>query len=595
MIPPLSRTTAQPPRVQRLFTLFTTLSPILPIQLNTTTNLNQQSLQSFAEQTISITRSKIQELKNENPDRRLILIGMHSSSSLALQVSLVEQVSGVICFGFSYNTVHGPRGYPDDHLLKVNCPILFLIGQNSVRASEEELEIIRDKLNQNSTLQQTVTVGGADDFLRISKKKRKFESLTQEMVDNLIVDEIADFAQKCIQRPLMPQVSKHSDLSRHVDSSTGQGRKRKNSLDDSEGPKLTKVSKLKAQSNHAASSNDLTERAVQSIISEISSEAKPYLIQRGEANSKSVKKTNFINLQHNKKLAEGSLQLSQKITSSISRGSAKGKFLPLAQNLQKSNNFSPPKFTIVRSAAATPSTSSVATSSQSYLIEKEVGDTNIYDMPVVFADSDGNVVANQGNLQEGNMGKLVFKSGQHVIKNSNVKITSSSAAAATSNHQKPLVTLTKNKNILIQKPVQNKLLVLNGIVGRHVPAQNVIIPSQAIQTGQMIKVQQKTISHQAIVRDAATGKKIEILDQTIIKPASSGLNPPKNVSFINLADSKTNKISISNTNLRPGQLIVKTSNLKPITLTGTKQFGNITVNKFIASIKPINNKPTADK
>ena len=118
------------------------MSPILPIQLNTVTNLNQQSLQSWAEQTISITRSKIQELKNENPDRRLILIGMHSSSSIALQVALVEQVSGVICFGFSYNTVHGPRGLPDDHLLKLNCPILFMIGQNSVRASEEELEIL---------------------------------------------------------------------------------------------------------------------------------------------------------------------------------------------------------------------------------------------------------------------------------------------------------------------------------------------------------------------------------------------------------------------------------------------------------------------
>lgn len=600
----MPRVPSQPPRIQRLFSLFTTLSPILPIQLNTVTSLNQQSLQSWAEQTISITRSKIQELKNENPDRRLLLIGMHSSSSIALQVALVEQVSGVVCFGFSYNTVHGPRGLPDDHLLKLSCPILFMIGQNSVRASEEELEMIREKLNQNSLL-QTITVGGADDFLRISKKKRKFEGLTQEMVDNLIVDEIADFASKCVQRPLVQ--SKHTtdngSVNRLVDSSTSQViRKRKNSLDEFEMPKLTKVTKIKTPSINS-SSNEMTERAVQSIISELG-ESKSFIVQRGDTTLKPVKKVGgnsqyYLNMQSKK--VEGAHQITQKISSTIPRHtsiahtsvlSTKGKLLPLTQN-PKLNNFSPPKFTIVRSSV--PSSTS---SNQSYLVDGGSAEANIYDMPIVFADNDGNLVGNSSSttirkepsdLTGNNMNKIIFRTSKNspIIKQ-----------GASIQNQMPTVTITKNKNILIQKPttqIPKNFLVLNGIVGRPVSASNIIIPQhQNPATSQLIKIPQKHVispstSSHSIIRDT-TGKKVEIIDNTIIKQASQ-LAQPRNISFVNLAESKTipSKISISNSTIKSGQLIIKTSSLKPITLK--KQFGNITVNKF----NPINNNVKGNK
>jgi len=221
----LPRLTSQPARVQRLYTLFTTMAPILPVQLQINHVMAQKtSLQSIAEQLVSLTRTKIQELKTENPDRRIILVGMHASSALALQVALVEQVSGIVCFGFSNNTVHGPRGHPDDHILNLTTPIMFMIGQNAARTSEEEIEQFREKMTAPSTL---LTVGSADDYLRVCKKKRKLEGVTQEMVDNMIVDEIAEFATKCIQRPL-PQKPKsittfgNVTIHRQIDSSTGE-------------------------------------------------------------------------------------------------------------------------------------------------------------------------------------------------------------------------------------------------------------------------------------------------------------------------------------------------------------------------------------
>ena len=175
------RVTSPSSRLQKLYTLFTTMAPMLPIQLPiNSTAAQKQSLQSIAEQIVSITRTKIQELKAENPDRRLILIGLNSAAAVAMQVALVEQVSGVICFGFSYNTVHGVRGQPDDHFLDLSAPILFLVGQNAARANEEEIEYFREKISAPSSI---VTVGCADDFLRVSKTKRRLEGVTQEMVD----------------------------------------------------------------------------------------------------------------------------------------------------------------------------------------------------------------------------------------------------------------------------------------------------------------------------------------------------------------------------------------------------------------------------
>lgn len=121
---------SQSARTSRLYTLFSTMAPLLPIQIPVNNiTIQKQSLQSIAEQTVSITRSKIQELKSENPDRKLIIVGMNSGSFVAMQVALVEQVSGVVCFGFSYNTVHGVRGQPDDYYLETLTPTMFIVGE----------------------------------------------------------------------------------------------------------------------------------------------------------------------------------------------------------------------------------------------------------------------------------------------------------------------------------------------------------------------------------------------------------------------------------------------------------------------------------
>lgn len=111
---------------------------------------------------------------------------------------LETNIASIICMGFSSNTLKGPRGHLDDQLVELRTPVLFVIGQNAARTSQEEMEALREQMMAPTSL---VVIGSADDTLRIGHKKRLIECSTQEMVDNMIVDEVAEFSTNCMLNP----------------------------------------------------------------------------------------------------------------------------------------------------------------------------------------------------------------------------------------------------------------------------------------------------------------------------------------------------------------------------------------------------------
>lgn len=118
-------------RMKRWFSLLGTMASIAPIQ---NTIRQSQTLEQITEQLVAVTRTKIQELRSEMPNRNIVLIGINTGASIALQVALAEAVSSIVCMGFAYNTVKGVRGAPDDRILDITIPILFVLGENSARA-----------------------------------------------------------------------------------------------------------------------------------------------------------------------------------------------------------------------------------------------------------------------------------------------------------------------------------------------------------------------------------------------------------------------------------------------------------------------------
>lgn len=83
------------------------------------------------DQLFSLTRGKIQDVRSENPGRNIILVGFMAGATLALQIAQMEPVLCVISLGFSLLTADGKRGEPEDNLLELQCPVLFVIGQRS--------------------------------------------------------------------------------------------------------------------------------------------------------------------------------------------------------------------------------------------------------------------------------------------------------------------------------------------------------------------------------------------------------------------------------------------------------------------------------
>lgn len=110
----------------------------------------------------------------------------------------MEHVNAVVCIGFPFATVEGKRGTPDDMLMDIRCPVMFIIGQNATLVRPDDLEDLREKMLVETSL---VVVGTADDYLRISTSKKILEGITQSMVDRCILDEIGDFIGSILLQP----------------------------------------------------------------------------------------------------------------------------------------------------------------------------------------------------------------------------------------------------------------------------------------------------------------------------------------------------------------------------------------------------------
>lgn len=63
-----------------------------------------------------------------------LVSGFHSGASLAFQIAQTEAVACIICIGLDFHTAEGIRGTPDDIILNIPYPILFIMGENSVRS-----------------------------------------------------------------------------------------------------------------------------------------------------------------------------------------------------------------------------------------------------------------------------------------------------------------------------------------------------------------------------------------------------------------------------------------------------------------------------
>ncbi|XP_064631563.1 KAT8 regulatory NSL complex subunit 3-like [Lineus longissimus] len=166
------------------------LGKVIPVTMHTVNGGSGVGIAQCLEHMIGAVRTKVLELQSHFPNRPLVLIGWNVGALVACHVSLVENVTAVVCLGFPFMGIHGGRGDVEDALLESRTPTLFVLGQQATMCRIDDLEDMREKMKAENGL---ILVGGTDDNLRVSKMKKKQEGITQSMVDRCIQDEMADF------------------------------------------------------------------------------------------------------------------------------------------------------------------------------------------------------------------------------------------------------------------------------------------------------------------------------------------------------------------------------------------------------------------
>ncbi|XP_054289184.1 KAT8 regulatory NSL complex subunit 3-like [Macrosteles quadrilineatus] len=205
-----SRTHHWMANLSALGTVVCVYSPPADVGKPTWRLVGKVSVANCLDHMLSSTKAKVAELHQDYPDKPIVLVGIGSGAALALQVALGEKVKAVVCLGFPMYTVEDNRGTPDDALLNLTVPTLFVTGQNAATSTLDDLEDLREKLN---TVTSLVLVGGADDQLRLTKSKKKLEKVTQSMVDKCVMDEVGDFLGTLLSPdylpPTKPRVAHH--------------------------------------------------------------------------------------------------------------------------------------------------------------------------------------------------------------------------------------------------------------------------------------------------------------------------------------------------------------------------------------------------
>ena len=210
-----------------------------------TTSTPETKIGPYLHRMITTIGSKIREIKKNHADRPIILVGWGVGAAINCTIAGMEQVlcaqqqqhhqqqaspgghssaapglsgdqkpvlpanlqppappsSGIkacICMGFPLYTTDGLRGEPDDPLLDLRAPTMFVVGENATQTRSDDLEDIRERMRAESSL---LIVGGADDKLRLSKQKKKLEGITQGMVDRCVADEIHNFISYHLNAP----------------------------------------------------------------------------------------------------------------------------------------------------------------------------------------------------------------------------------------------------------------------------------------------------------------------------------------------------------------------------------------------------------
>ena len=146
-------------------------------------------------QLVAAHRQALLELRVKTSGQ-VFLVGKSMGGRIGCHVSLEERVAGLICLGYPLCAMGDRTRLRDKVLRELQTPILFVQGTRDPLCPLDLLEQVRSEMQAPNEL---YIVEGGDHSLRVPKKLLATRSATEEGLDQLILQAIANFVSPITQ------------------------------------------------------------------------------------------------------------------------------------------------------------------------------------------------------------------------------------------------------------------------------------------------------------------------------------------------------------------------------------------------------------
>eukprot|EP00731_Ephydatia_muelleri_P020275 Em0013g2a len=148
------------------------------------------NLQVLVEEMVTVSLTRVQELKQQYGARPIVLLGWSIGARLACRIAEVEPVSCIVSLGLPCQGPEHQWKLSTDPFRSCTTPTIFVVGSDSLVSSVHYTEELRSQMDCYTAM---VTVGGGDDLLRLQTENKYLVTVTQSIVDRLVLEKIYSF------------------------------------------------------------------------------------------------------------------------------------------------------------------------------------------------------------------------------------------------------------------------------------------------------------------------------------------------------------------------------------------------------------------
>ena len=126
-------------------------------------------------------------------DGAAVLIGKSMGGRIGCHVALEERVDALVCLGYPLCAMGDRTKLRDEVLRALRTPILFVQGTRDPLCPLDLLERVRGEMKARNVLH---VVEGGDHSLIVPKRQLQAKGETQEDVEQMILNQIAQFVEQ---------------------------------------------------------------------------------------------------------------------------------------------------------------------------------------------------------------------------------------------------------------------------------------------------------------------------------------------------------------------------------------------------------------